>query len=305
MRNATFLLVLTLSCAADAAAQGVTPWGDPDLQGTWTNQTPTPLERPDALAGKRFFTVDEAAKFEQSALPRLLQVVATEVPLSGELNEIWLETAKGRVPPSLSTSLIVDPTDGKVPYTPEGQQRWDAVPKIGMSANAGTDRPEDRTLAERCITTDGLLVPNPFYNNYFQIVQAPGYVVVVTEMMHEARVIPLDGRPALGVGIQTWNGDSRGRWEGKTLVVETANFNGRRLFRGATSQLRLVERFTRRDDQTIDYRLTVSDPATFAQPWTLENALRKGEGELYEVGCHEGNIGLRGILGGARAQEQR
>jgi hypothetical protein len=174
-----------------------------------------------------------------------------------------------------------------------------------MSANAGTDRPEDRTLAERCITTDGLLVPNPFYNNYFQIVQAPGYVVVVTEMMHEARVIPLDGRPALGVGIQTWNGDSRGRWEGKTLVVETANFNGRRLFRGATSQLRLVERFTRRDDQTIDYRLTVSDPATFAQPWTLENALRRGEGELYEVGCHEGNIGLRGILGGARAQEQR
>jgi hypothetical protein len=208
------------------------------------------------------------------------------------------------VPPNLSTSLVVHPADGKVPYTPEGQKRWDALPKIGMSANAGADRPEDRTLAERCITTDGLLIPNPFYNNYFQIVQAPGYVVIVTEMMHEARVIPLDGRAPLGGGIQAWSGDSRGRWEGKTLVVETANFNDRRLFRGATSQLRLVERFTRRDADTIDYGLTVTDPATFTQPWELENALRKGEGDLYEVGCHEGNIGLRGILGGARTQEQ-
>ena len=305
MRRFAFLFVLTLMYGVDAAAQTKTPWGDPDLQGTWTNQTPTPLERPDALKGKRFLTADEAAKFEETALPRLLNVVATEVPLSGELNEIWLETAKGRVPPSLSTSLVIDPPDGKVPYTPEGQKRWDAVPKIGMSANAGTDRPEDRTLAERCIMTDGLLVPNPFYNNYFQIVQAPGYVVIVTEMMHEARVIPLDGRPSLGAGIQAWSGDSRGRWEGKTLVVETTNFNDRRLFRGATSQLRLVERFTRRDADTIDYRLTVTDPATFTQPWVLENALRKGDGELYEVGCHEGNIGLRGILAGARAQEQR
>ena len=123
-------------------------------------------------------------------------------------------------------------------------------------------------------------------------------------MMHEARVVPLDGRPPVGAGVQMWGGDSRGRWEGKTLVVETANFNDRRLFRGATAQLRLVERFTRRDDETIDYRLTVTDPATFAQPWTLENALRKGDGGMFEVGCHEGNIGLRGILAGARAQDR-
>jgi len=303
MRCLNLFIVMILSSATSAAAQGATPWGDPDLQGTWTNQTPTPLERPDALGSKRFFTAAEAAKFEATALARLLETVAPEVPLSGELNEIWLETQKGKVPPTLSTSLIVDPANGKVPYTAEGQKRWDALPKIGTSRLAAANRPEDRTHAERCITTDGLLVPNPFYNNYFQIVQAPGYVVIVTEMMHEARIVPLDGRAPLGAGVRTWTGDSRGRWEGQTLVVETANFNDRRLFRGATEQLRLVERFTRRDAQTIDYRLTVSDPGTFSHPWTIENALRQGDGELYEVGCHEGNIGLRGILAGARAQE--
>jgi hypothetical protein len=301
MRDVSLLVVLILLNALPAGAQARTPWGDPDLQGVWTNQTPTPLERPDALGAKRYFTAEEAAKFEETALPRLLTQVAKEVPLSGELNEIWLETQKGRVPPTLSTSLIMDPADGKVPYTHEGRKRWDATPKIGQAL--GADRPEDRTQAERCITTDGLLVPNPFYNNYFQIVQAPGYVAILTEMMHEARIIPLDGRPRLGESVRTWHGDSRGRWEGQTLVVETGNFNDKRLFRGATEQLRLVERFTRRDDDTIDYRLTVIDPATFTQPWTLENALRKGHGAMYEVGCHEGNIGLRGILAGARAQE--
>jgi hypothetical protein len=304
MRHVCLFVVLILLHARPGSAQFATPWGDPDLQGVWTNQTPTPLERPDALGDKRFFTAEEAATFEETALPRLLKQVAEEVPLSGELNEIWLETAKGRVPPRLATSLLVAPANGKVPYTPEGKKRWDATPKIGMSTHLGADRPEDRTLAERCITTDGLLVPNPFYNNYFQIVQAPGYVVILTEMMHEARIIPLDGRPRLGHAVRTWHGDSRGRWEGQTLVVETANFNDKRLFRGATAQMRLVERFTRRDDATIDYQLTVTDPATFTQPWTLENALRKGAGAMYEVGCHEGNIGLRGILGGARAQER-
>jgi hypothetical protein len=198
----------------------------------------------------------------------------------------------------------VDPIDGKVPYTPEGRKRWDAVPKLGPTP-LGTDRPEDRNLTERCITTDGLFVPNPFYNNYHQILQAPGYVVIVTEMMHETRIVPLDRRPRLGSAVRTWQGDSRGRWEGQTLVVETTNFNDRRLFQGATEQLRLEERFTRRDDETIEYRLTVIDPATFARQWTLENSLRKATGGLYEIGCHEGNSGLRNILAGARAQEQR
>ena len=177
------------------------------------------------------------------------------------------------------------------------------LPKLGPPLPA--NRPEDRAQSERCLTTDGLLVPNPFYNNYHQIVQAPGYVVILTEMMHEARIIPIGPRPHVGAGVRTWLGDSRGRWEGSTLVVETTNFNDRRLFMGATEQMQLVERFTRLDADTIDYKLTVTDPATFSRPWTLENALRKGQGEMYEVGCHEGNIGLRAILAGARAEERR
>ena len=211
-----FLLVMLLSATALLHAHNKTPWGDPDLQGVWSNQTPTPLERPDALAGKTTLSEQEATEFEKTSLERLLTVFTREVPISGELNEIWLETAKGRVPPGRGTSLIVDPPDGKVPFTTEGQKRWDAVPKIGkpMLANG----PEDRTQAERCLTTDGLLVPNPFYNNYFEIVQAPGYVAIVTEMMHETRVIRLDPGPPVGSSVRMWSGDSRGWWEGETLV---------------------------------------------------------------------------------------
>jgi hypothetical protein len=296
-----WLLVLLLSTTTLLNAHDRTPWGDPDIQGIWSNQTPTPLERPDALTGKATLTEAEAAEFERTSLERLLVTVAPEVPLSGELNEIWLETPKGKVPPGRSTSLVVDPPDGKVPYTPEGKKRWDALPKIGKPMPANV--PEDRTLAERCITTDGLLVPNPFYNNYFQIVQAPGYVAILTEMMHEARVIPLDERPRVGEGVRMWSGDSRGWWEGQTLVVETTNFNDRKRFRGASDQLHLLERFTRIDADTIEYRLTVTDPLAFERPWTLLNGLRRADDGIYEVGCHEGNIGLRGILAGARAQE--
>jgi hypothetical protein len=300
-RFCLLLFVLLLGTTDLLNAHNRTPWGDPDIQGIWTNQSPTPLERPDTMAGKATFTAEEAAEFERTSLERLLVTVAREVPFSGELNEIWLETAKGKVPPGLGTSLVVDPPDGKVPYTPEGKKRWDAQPKIGQKMKA--DVPEDRTLAERCLTTDGILVPNPYYNNYVQIVQAPGHVAIVTEMMHEVRVIPLDGSPHVGADVRTWTGDSRGWWDGQTLVVETTNFNDRKQFRGASDQLHLVERFTRLEDDTIEYRLTVTDPATFTQPWTLVNGLRRGEGGIYEVGCHEGNIGLRGILAGARAQE--
>jgi hypothetical protein len=300
-RFGLFLAVVLLGATTLSGSSPTTPWGDPDLQGIWSNQTPTPLERPEALAGKATLTEQETAEFEKTSLERLLTVFAREVPISGELNGIWLETAKGRVPPGRSTSLVVDPADGRIPYTPEGRKRWDAVPKIGspMLANA----PEDRTLAERCITTDGLLLPNPFYNNYFEIVQAPGFVAIVTEMMHETRVIPLSHQPHVGAGVRMSSGDSRGWWEGQTLVVETTNFNDKKLFQGATRHMHLVERFTRLDADTIEYRLTVADPETFTRPWTLVNGLRRADGGMYEVACHEGNIGLRGILAGARAQE--
>jgi hypothetical protein len=307
MRAIGMVIVLLLS-AATAGAQKLTPWGDPDLEGVWSNQTPVPLERPAVFGDKEFFTEKEAAQFEQGALTRLLGLVSAHVPFSGELNEVWLETASGKVAPGRRTSLVVQPADGRVPYTDEGRSRWESLPStenIILRGELPANGPEDRTETERCLTSDGIFMPNPFYNNLHQIVQGPGYVAILSEMMHEVRVVPLDARPHVGATVRLWLGDSRGWWDGQTLVVETTNFNDERHFRGATRNLRLVERFTRIDENTIDYRLTVTDPETFATPWTIENALRKPEGQLYEVVCHEGNYGLAAILSGARADEDR
>jgi hypothetical protein len=308
MRVLSVAVALMVLLSPARAAGQTTPWGDPDFQGVWTNQTPVPLERPEGLAGKAVFTSGEAAEFERTALPRLLKMVSGGIPTSGELSEIWLETQHGKVGPNRRTSLVVDPDDGRIPYSAEGRKRWEATPSLEGELNGrpvSANSALDRTLDERCITTGGLFIPNPFYNNYHQIVQAPGYVVILTEMMHEARVIPLDRRPPLGAGIRQWLGDSRGWWEGQTLVVETTNFNERQRFRGASKDLRFVERFTRHDGGTITYRLTVSDPSTFTRPWTIENSLWKTDHHLYEVACHEGNYGLANILSGARAQERK
>jgi hypothetical protein len=308
MRTFLFVAAVVAALPGFASAQ-TTPWGDPDLQGTWSNQTPIPLERPAPLANKPFFTKQEAAEIEKNSLASILKVVAGGIPTSGELNEVWLETSKGKVGRNLRTSLIVDPPDGKVPFTAEGRARWDNTPSLEReligTRPLGVAEPADRTLDERCITTGGLYIPNPFYNNYHQIVQGPGYVVLLTEMMHEARIVPLDRRPRLGAGIRQWHGDSRGWWDGRTLVVETTNFNDKRLLQGATKDLQLVERFTRTDTDTISYRLTVTDPNTYSRPWTVENSLWRTDERMYEVACHEGNYGLANILSGARAQEQR
>ena len=308
MRGAGLLLTLALTASADASAQ-TTPWGDPNLQGVWSNLTPIPLERPAELANKPFFTPAEAAEAEKNALATVLKNVAAQIATSGEFNEIWLESAKGRVPRNLSTSLVIDPPDGKIPYTREGRARWEETPHLTTERITGrtlrADTWEDRALQERCITSDTMFYANGFYNNYMQIVQAPGSVAIRVENMHEARVIPLDGRPHLGRNIQQWTGDARGWWDGKTLVVETTNFNSRRRFHGGTEHMKLVERFTRIDHDTIDYRLTVSDPETFTQPWTLANSLWRTDEQIYEAACHEGNIGLAGILAGARAQEKK
>jgi hypothetical protein len=299
---AAIVAICVLSFGSAASAQGRTPWGDPDLQGVWSNQTPVPLERPAVFENKPFFTAEEAKELEQNALGDLLKRLASEIATSGELNGIWLEVGNGRVPLRRNTSLVVDPPDGRIPYTAEGKRRWDATPKIPGSP-LPANRAEDRALTERCIISDSLFAPNPFYNNFHRIVQAPGVLVIATETMHDTRVIPLDGRAHAGAAIRAWVGDSRGRWEGQTLVVETTNFNERRRFRGATEQLRLVERFTRVDADTIDYQVTVSDPVTFTRPWTIDNTLRRSDDAMYEVGCHEGNIGLAAILAGARAEE--
>jgi hypothetical protein len=301
MRVAAFVVAgLAIAGSAQAQTGSRTPWGDPDLQGTFSNASVTPLERPAILAKKPFWTEAEAAEVEKNGLQTLLKAVAAEVPLSGELNETWLEV--GKVVRNRHTSMVIDPPDGRIPYTPEGKQRWDAQPTLGKRL-AG-DNPEDRALIERCIQVDPVLLPNPFYNNHHQIVQSPGYVMIVSEVIHQARIIPLNGRPRLDGRVNQWFGDSRGRWEGQTLVVETTNFSERGLFRGATAALRLEERFTRVDAGTIDYELKVTDPATFTQSWTAVSTLRATSGKIYEYGCHEGNYGLVGILRGARVEEK-
>lgn len=317
-------IVFALVCTATAATAQTTPWGDPDLQGVWSKQTPVPLERPVAIANKPFFTKQEAADLEKNALAVTLKNVAAGIATSGEFNEIYLESEKGRVHSNLRTSLVVDPPDGRIPFSEEGRARWLATPDLlteRLTGNTLTATSwHDRALQERCITSDAMFYSNAFYNNYHQIIQAPGHVVIVTEAMHDVRVIPLDPsrasgssraestgdrRARLGANIKQWVGDSRGWWEGKTLVVETTNFNDRRRFLGSTENLRLVERFTRTDQDTINYQLTVTDPKTYSRPWTLENMMWRTDEAMFEVGCHEGNIGLAAILSGARAAEKR
>ncbi len=302
-------VALALLVVPVAVIAQTTSWGDPDLQGIWSNQTPVPLERPAALADKPYYTAEEAADVEKNALQRVLTNVAAQIPTSGEFNEIWLESGKGKVNRALRTSLIVDPPDGRIPFTAEGRARWAATPDLTTERITGkalgTDRPEDRALQERCITSDTMFVPNAFYNNYHRIVQGPGYVVIISENMHDARVVPLDRRPHLDQNIRQWLGDSRGWWEGTTLVVETTNFNDKRRFQGSTKDLRLVERFTRVDRDTITYGLTVTDSNTYSKPWTLENILWRSNEQMFEAACHEGNYGLANILSGARAAEKR
>jgi hypothetical protein len=302
MRELTVAFVLvTLAIPTQAQSRFKTRWGDPDLQGLWSNATLTPLERPKEMADKPVLTADEAGEIDRTGLERTLKPVAPEVRLSGELNEIWLEL--GQVVRSRRSSLIVDPPDGKLPFTPEGKKRRDLA--LARAINlVPVNSWEDRSLAERCLMTGGLLAPNPFYLNNHQIFQTRDHVVISSEVFHEYRIIPLDRRPPLAPGILLWAGDSRGRWEGETLVVETANFNGKGGFQGSGAGLRLVERFTRVDANAIDYELTTSDPSSFTQPWTLQNTLRKIKGPIFEYACHEGNSGMVTILNGARAQEK-
>ena len=306
--------LIVLAAPHAGVAQQVTSWGDPDLQGVWTNQTPTPLERPAGLAGKEFFTEEEAAEFERTSLTRLLRGLGAsglseELELSGELTEIWLDTQNGKMTPSRRTSLVVEPPDGRIPFTPEGRARWEAAPTVERmiaGGQVGASGPEDRPQFERCITAYHLQTPSALYTNYHQVFQTPETVAILSEAMHILRVIPLDGRPQLDSRIRLWEGDARGWWEDQTLVVETTNFSAKKFFRGwgVTEQVRMVERFTRLDADTLEYQRTVSDPATFSTSWTLENALRRVDGPLYEFACHEGNYSMTGILAGARAEER-
>jgi len=216
----------------------------------------------------------------------------------------WLDYGK-TVVGSRRTSLIVDPADGKIPPLTADAQKRNAERRAAARTHGPADSYENRSLQERCITRGlpEVTLPGP-YNNNLQIVQTPGYVVLFTEMIHDARVIPMDGRPHTSPNLRSWMGDSRGRWEGDTLVIDTTNFTDRTNFRGAGAGLHLVERLTRIDANAIEYRFTLDDPATWTRAWTVAYPIVKTDGLIYEFACHEGNYGLRDILTGARYEEK-
>jgi len=283
-------------------------WGHPDLQAVWSTATITPLERPAELAGKEFFTKEEAAEYERRTLERTnrdRRDGGADADVARAYNDFWWDSGT-RVVPTRRTSLIIDPPDGRVPpLTPEAQKRQADLAEA-RKARGPADNPEDRNLWERCLTRGMPTVMLPqVYNNNYQIVQTPDYVVILAEMIHDARVIPLDGRPHLPGHLRFWMGHSVGHWEGETLVIDTTNFTDKTNYRGSTGNLRLVERLTRTAPDVLLSQVTVDDPTTFTRPWTIELPARRSAGAIYEYACHEGNYGLEGILRGHRAEEKR
>jgi hypothetical protein len=294
-----------------------TSTGQPDLQGVWHSAGATPLERPPLYAGRELMTDDELAQAEQ-ALQRSStdrrDGAGTTADVSREANEFWFDRRKTIL--TRRTSLIVDPTDGRLPaLTDDGERRRSA--RANYLREHPADSWEDRRLNERCILylQSGppiipiggpgveILFGVPYH---FEIYQSSGYVVIRHEEL-SVRIIPLDGRPHLAGAVSQWLGDSRGHWEGDTLTIETTNFREGRLYAGAltTSQLRLTERLTRVSRDAIDYRFTVDDPTTWTRPWSAIVPIAKSEGRLYEFACHEGNYSLPHLLSGARAEERR
>jgi hypothetical protein len=293
-----------------------TPDGKPDLQGVWGYATLTPLERPAEFAGKEFLTEQEATEYENRRLreenkDRRDGNAAADVTRA--YNEFWWDRGT-KVVSTRRTSLVVDPPDGRIPpLTQEAQSRNAARAQARRSTGRGpSDGPEDRPLGERCIIfgSGGVPMVPGSYNNNFQLVQTPDHVAMVVEMIHETRVIPVsaadarDARPPLPKNVKQYLGDSRGHWEGDTLVVVTTNFTDRTNFRGSSENMRLTERFTRVAEETLLYRFTVEDPSSFARPWTVEIPMWKNHELMYEYACHEGNSSIAGVLSGARAEER-
>ena len=334
---AVLMLIALAPAPALAQAEAETarlPWGAPDLQGVWDFRTITPLQRPEDQADKAFLSDEEAASLEQAAADRVAQLAApSEVrtePLPpggggaavGAYNNFWFDTGTNVIE-DRRTSLIVDPPNGRMPPLVEG-----ALEQIGSgtedlpserpvryrAGGIGADGPEDRGLGERCLlgfNSGPPMIPSA-YNNNMQLFQTESYVVILNEMVHNARIVPLDGRPHLPGGVRQWMGDARGYWEGDSLVVETTNFTGMTpSFNptitssvGTGTHLTLVERFSRLDNDTLLYEYTVDDPATFTSPFSAAIPMRLSDGLIFEYACHEGNYGLHNILAGARAAER-
>jgi len=292
-------------------AKSTTSWtkrtaGQPDIEGYWSSATITSLERPPALAGKEFLTDEEAAKLEQQA-----RTPSSGPPREGDVGtELWIDRGT-KVVSTHQTSLVVEPSDGRVPLTKAAEAKRD------YNRAHETDSYEYMSVWDRCITRG---VPAGMFpaghNNAYQIIQTTGQVVIVSEMIHDARVIPLDGSPHPPANVRLWNGDSRGHWEGNTLVVDTTNFNNKGSIATSAVQGRLrgipqsealhvVERFTRTDAATLNYEVTIDDPPMYTQPWKVAIPLAREENyRMFEYACHEGNEAVKLILGGARAHDK-
>jgi hypothetical protein len=317
-------VVLTAQAPARSSRSGAadtrvprTPDGKPDLQGTWDFRTVTPMERPAEFANKPFLTEQEAADYEkrmtetrnadanreESKKTSRGQVNGAEVTADVALayNDFWWDRGT-TVIGSRRTSLVIDPPDGRIPaMTAEARAR---VEKLEAARERPAEGPEDRSVGERCLL--GFNAGPPFapggYNMNVQIVQTPTHVMIMNEMVHTARAVPLDGRGFLN--LPQWSGTSRGRWEGDTLVVETRGFKGETSFRGSSPKLHLIERFTRTGPDTLVYQFTANDPTTWTRPWTAEIPLRRTDDLIYEYACHEANYGMTNLLQGARAVEK-
>ena len=311
--SAVAVVVAVVSLGAGrAVAQTDIPrtgWGQPDLQGVWDFRSITPMQRPEDLGDKEFLTDEEAANLEQEAADRDARLWEQEARRTeaggnvGAYNNFWMDRGLKAVE-TRRTSLIVDPPNGRYPdLTTNGQQRADARREYAREHPA--DGPEDFSSGVRCIL--GFNAGPPFtpsaYNNNMQLFQTQDHVVIMTEMVNTSRVVPLDESPGLTPDVLQWSGDSRGHWEGETLVIETRNFDPKRKWRGTTNSMHLVERLTRVDADTLVYEFTVTDPETWTSPWTASVPLALNPEPIFEYACHEGNYSMPVMLGGTRAEE--
>jgi hypothetical protein len=318
--------VSSIPAAAQTAPR--TAWGQPDLQGVWDFRTITPLQRPEHLADQEFLTEEEAANIEQEAADRdarLWEQGARRTDVGGNVgayNNFWMDQGLKAVG-TRRTSLIVDPPDGRLPPLRPG-----AVEQVGSGSEdvpghrpvrfrvggIGADGPEDRGLGVRCLLgfNSGPPMMPSAYNNNMQLFQTAAYVVILNEMVHDARIVPLDRQPHLPENVRQWMGDARGHWDGDTLVVETTNFTNKTpSFNptitssvGTGETLTLIERFRRVDADTLLYEYTVDDPTTFTRAFTAVIPMRKSDAPIFEYACHEGNYGMEGILAGGRAEDR-
>jgi hypothetical protein len=307
-------LLAPASLTAQAPKTTAKPWtqktpdGQPDLQGYWTNNSYTPLERPQNVT-KEWYTPEEAvAAAKRSAEREATQTEpGTVADVHYDFTQFGLDRSQTRLTNNLRTSIIIEPANGRMPpVTAEGQKRAAQRAAERKAAGPQYDQVQNISIGSRCVFSNpGPPMLPPGYNPAYQIVQSPGYVTILVEMLHETRVIPLDGSPQPPAGVRSWLGSSRGRWEGNTLVVETTNFNDKAAFRGSSENMKVIERFTRLSDDEIQYEFTVHDPATWEVPWKGTMPFVKINGPVFEHACHEGNYGIANTLAAVRLEEKK